>query len=367
MGIKIFHTGDIHLGMKFNRYNEEVRGVLSEARFKSVEKMIKQANDLNSDLFVIAGDLFNTIQVPKRDIERCVEILNRFNGACVLVLPGNHDYDNGMTDLWKTFAKIPSEKLLLINEPRVYLLDAYGLDAAVYAAPCPSKHSKDNVLGWVKESGIVEGVEHHIGVAHGAIEGLSADLEGNYYSMGLAELNDIPTDLWLLGHTHVCYPTNETVRDHKIFNPGTPEPDGLDFRGAGAAWSIDLNREGSRAQRIDTGEYRFFDRQFSIDSQDDLESIKPWLLEGRPEKKVVRISLKGSLAEKDYRDLSEFYREIDALVFDLSIIDEDLKMKISSEIIEKEFSKGSFPYEFLNGLIHDPEALQIAYDLVRRG
>lgn len=367
MSLKIFHTGDIHLGMKFNRYSEEVRATLVEARFKSVEKMIDLSNDLNSDLFVIAGDLFNTIQVAKRDIERCVNILNRFNGACVAVLPGNHDYDNGMTDLWKEFAKIPSEKVLLVNEPRVYLLDDYGIDAALYAAPCHSKHSKENVLGWVKEAGIVEGVKHHIGVAHGAIEGLSADLEGNYYSMGLAELRDISTDLWLLGHTHVCYPTKETVRDHKVFNPGTPEPDGLDFRGAGVAWSIELDEKGSIANTVATGEYRFFDKEFIVDSQDDLEAIKPWLLEGSPDKKIVRINLKGSIAQDDYMDLSQFYREIEGLVFDLTIMDEDLKMKIDSEIIEKEFSKGSFPYEFLTGLIHDPEALQIAYDLVRRG
>lgn len=367
MTLKIFHTGDVHLGMKFNRYAEEVRSTLTEARFQSVEKMINLSNNLNSDLFVIAGDLFNNIQVPKREIEKCINILNKFNGACVVVLPGNHDYDNGMTDLWIEFAKIPSEKVLLVNEARVYHLYDYGIDAAVYAAPCHSKHSKENNLGWVKEAGIVEGVKYHIGVAHGAIEGLSADLEGNYYSMGLTELQDIPTDLWLLGHTHVCYPTNETVRDHKVFNPGTPEPDGLDFKGKGAAWSIELGDGSSLAKKIDTGEYRFFDKEFIIDSQDDLESIKPWLLEGSPDKKIVRLRLKGSISEESYRDLSEFYREIEGLVFDLTIVDEDLKMKINSEIIEREFSKGSFPYEFLNGLTHDEEALQIAYDLVRRG
>ena len=66
-------------------------------------------------------------------------------------------------------------------------------------------------------------------------------------------------------------------------------------------------------------------------------------------------------------EIDDVYREIEGLVFDLTIEDSDLKMKINSEIIEREFSKGSFPYEFLNGLAHDEEALQIAYDLVRRG
>ena len=39
---------------------------------------------------------------------------------------------------------------------------------------------------------------------------------------------------------------------------------------------------------------------------------------------------------------------------------------IDSNMIKKEFTQGSFPYEFLSGLAHDEEALQIAYDLLRR-
>ena len=114
--VKIFHTGDIHLGMKFNNYADEIKEKLFEVRFLTLENMIIKSNELNADLFVIAGDLFNTIQVAKRDIHRTVKFLDKFNGACVLVLPGNHDYDNGMTDLWREFTKIPSEKIVLLNE-----------------------------------------------------------------------------------------------------------------------------------------------------------------------------------------------------------------------------------------------------------
>jgi hypothetical protein len=40
-------------------------------------------------------------------------------------------------------------------------------------------------------------------------------------------------------------------------------------------------------------------------------------------------------------------------------------VRINKDTIEKEFTQGSFPYEFLNRLIHDDESLQIAYDLIR--
>lgn len=367
MSLKIFHTGDIHLGMKFNSYGEEARETLAEARFLSLESMIEGANNLNVDLFVIAGDLFNTIQVAKRDIARTVSILNRFNGAAVLVLPGNHDYDNGMTDLWIEFTKLPSEKIILLNEKRQYSLEAYDIDAVVYPAPCHSKHSSENSLAWIKEEGVTATSKYKLGLAHGAIEGLSADLEGNYYSMGLEELNDIPVDAWLLGHTHVSYPPDDKIKDHKIFNPGTPEPDGLDFKEAGSAWYIELSQKGLEAEKIKTGKFRFFDKKFKIDEDVDLEKVESWILEGNPKEKIVRLTLEGNISDQVYGDLSEFYKGLESELFYLIIEDTDLKIKIDQEIIEKEFTRGSFPYEFLTRLTHDEEALQLAYDLIRRG
>lgn len=366
MSLKIFHTGDIHLGMKFNRYGDGVKESLAEARFLVLERMIEQSNDLNADIFVVAGDLFNTIQVLKRDIDRTVNILNKFNGACVLVLPGNHDYDNGKIELWLEFAKRPSEKIILLNEKRYYSLQDYDIDAVIYPAPCHNKHSGENSLGWVKEEGLSKEGKYHIGIAHGAIEGLSADIEGNYYSMGIDELNDIPTDLWLLGHTHVRYPSQEKISGQKIFNPGTPEPDGLDFKDTGSAWLIDLDESGVDAEIVKTGYYRFYDEKFILNKDEDLETISSSVLQGDYKKKIVRLNLEGSISDDAYTGLRDFYREIEAKVFHLMVEDKELKVKIDKEIIEKEFMKGSFPYEFLNGLVDDKDALQIAYDLLRR-
>lgn len=367
MTLKIFHTGDIHLGMKFNNYIERVRESLSEARFLALENMIIKSNELNADLFIVAGDLFNTIQVAKKDINRTVKILDKFNGACVLVLPGNHDYDNGMTDLWREFTKMPSEKIILLNEKKYYYLNNYDLDAVIYPAPCHSKHSKENSLDWIKDEGIYESGKYHIGIAHGALEGLSPDIEGNYYYMGMDELNKIGTDLWLVGHTHVRYPTQDKILDHKIFNPGTPEPDGLNFKDAGSAWYINISDEGIDAKRIITGEFRFFDKSFELNDDEDLDDIEAWVLQDDPRKKIIRLSLKGNISSEAFSGLNDLYRNLESKLFYLIVDDSDLKIKINKEIIKREFTEGSFPYEFLNGLTHDEESLQIAYDLLRRG
>ena len=366
MPIKIFHTSDIHLGMKFNNYPDQVKSCLSEARFEVLEHMICMAGDLKADIFVIAGDLFNAIQLAKRDISRAASILNKFEGSCLLVLPGNHDYDNGAIDLWKDFSQNTADNILLLNEERPYNLRDYDLDVTVYPAPCHSKHSTENSLGWIKDEGLTEDEGFHIGIGHGSLEGLSPDMEGNYYYMSMGELGAIPVDLWLMGHTHVNWPMGEKVHNHKIFNAGTPEPDGMDYKGEGSAWFIELMKDKVSAEMVATGNYRFIDDAYLLQNEDDFDRISDQVLKDCPEKKAVRLSLSGNISKEAYDGLGEFYSKLEKELFYLDIEDSKLKIKISDEIISREFREGSFPHEFLKGLMHDEEALQMAYDLLGR-
>lgn len=70
MTIKILHTADLHLGMKFARYNlkPEVQERLVEARFETLASLVEIANKQDSDLLVIAGDLFHNPRVSRKDI-----------------------------------------------------------------------------------------------------------------------------------------------------------------------------------------------------------------------------------------------------------------------------------------------------------
>jgi len=140
MSLKIFHTSDIHLGMKFAGY-PEVQSELSEARFKTLENLVNLANSEKCDLFIIAGDLFDRVSVAKRDILRASQILQDFQGQLVVVLPGNHDFISGdKIDLWSHFKDSAPINVLILSEKRIYPLKHYDLDIHVYAAPCNAKH-----------------------------------------------------------------------------------------------------------------------------------------------------------------------------------------------------------------------------------
>ena len=91
MTIKIFHTADLHLGMKFARY-PAIQNELINARYEALERMVEMANKEECELFIVAGDLFDRVTVKPVEIKKAVDILNGFAGDLVLVLPGNHDF-----------------------------------------------------------------------------------------------------------------------------------------------------------------------------------------------------------------------------------------------------------------------------------
>ena len=99
--MKIFHCADLHLGLQFTKYPEELAQELREARFTTLEKMVNLANEARCDLFVVAGDLFDHLKVSQRYLARAAKILAGFDRVAV-VLPGNHDFYSGASDdFWK--------------------------------------------------------------------------------------------------------------------------------------------------------------------------------------------------------------------------------------------------------------------------
>jgi exonuclease SbcD len=172
-------------------------------------------------------------------------------------------------------------------------------------------------------------------------------------------------DLWLLGHTHIIYPPKSPISNEKIFNPGTPEPDGLDCKHKGQAWiiTIDSNKK-TNAELIQTGTYKFTDKVYAIEDKNDLDAILEGFIKDEPEKTIARITLKGRVDEEVFEYRQEIYRSIEKNIIYLIVEDSDFKMKITTEKIHREFSDGSFPQELLLSLSDDEDTLQLAYELI---
>ena len=351
--------------MKFASY-PEIREELTEARFRTLKRLIGAANDNGCDLFVISGDLFHQPSIAKRDIIKTIGILKDFEGKIVAILPGNHDYTlPGQKDLWDNFDDHGADNVLILRERKIYNLEHYGINALIYACPCFSKYSDNNALGWVKREDIDKDGVYHIGIAHGSLEGFSPDFNGRYYPMTLEELRATRLDLWLLGHTHIPYPVNPDRRD-KIFYPGTPEPDGFDCDHGGRAWilTIDENKD-VEAQGLDTGQYRFIHDYVEIQDMRDMETFMDRYRNRDLGHILLKLYISGRVDQDEREALNEYLRRLKDSLFFCYINDDDLMEKITPDTVDQEFSEGSFPHLLLSELMDDPEALQMAYDLIK--
>jgi len=367
MDLRILAAADLHLGMRFAQYPGP-QAELAEARFGALEQLVAQANRADCRLLLIAGDLFDLLTLPQREIHRAADLLNGFQGEAAAVLPGNHDYSTGAAgSLWRNFRERAGGRVLLLDQPQVYDLRPYGLEARLYPAPCTSKHSRTHALGWLETlRGRREEEGLRIGVAHGAVEGFSPDTQGVYYPMRRAELEAAGLDFWVVGHTHRPHPEAATSTGETLFIPGTPEPDGFDCRHTGGAWllSVDGQRQ-VQARRLATGTYRF--RRETVELTGDTEQALTRFQTPEYARTLLRLSLTGLVTAEVLRDVRA---EVERLGRTLPWVQADesgLAERIDAERVEAEFVRGSFSYLLLQRLLSagETEALQLAYALLR--
>lgn len=88
------HTGDFHLGRPFtfqqqgNYYGKNKRKEL----WKAFDEMIAYTKAEEIPLILIAGDLFDSVNVLTMDIKRVAEAFASLEKTWVVIITGNHDY-----------------------------------------------------------------------------------------------------------------------------------------------------------------------------------------------------------------------------------------------------------------------------------
>ena len=369
MTIKIFNTADLHLGMRFTGY-PEIQDELINARYETLENMVKAANREDCSLFVIAGDLFDRTTLNVKDISRAAKILNEFEGELVIVLPGNHDYYTHDSKLWNEFSKHAGDRVLLLKNTDIYDLNKYHLKIEIYAAPCSAKHSNENMIKWINSRESNENDSIKIGLAHGSLEGVSPDFNKTYYPMTRKELESSGLDLWLLGHTHLPWPENPD-KNARILIPGTPEPDGFDCNHEGSAFMIDMESSSKmKIKKVSTGKYRFFIEKVLLNDEKSIHAMKKRYICDEFINMVLRLILKGRLKKEELESVEESLGHINNKVLLLQTVKDELYESITPELINCEFTEKSFPHQLLSSLLTEKEelsskALQKAYDIIR--
>ena len=375
--IKIFVTGDNHFGKKYDRY-PEIRDRLVDNRVVCFEKMVEKAEQEGCDIFAVTGDLFdNCSSIRKSDIERVVRILAGFAGR-VLVLPGNHDYYTGEEKVWKDFddaLRTCDNNIIRLDRFEPYPIEIAEETVVIYPAFCRSKHSRENNLGWIKKMSVLKSGQINVGMAHGAIEGVTPDMQKEYFLMTEPELQAIPMDVWLVGHTHIPYPgglsEDEEIGGYRIFNAGTHAQTDLHNNTRGYGFIISVDKQGDKAQvsakKYQSGTIFFYDIAVRVSSAegDSLEALLQEKLDPLEAESVVRLTVTGSVLSEEYSRRQELYKKYCDRFLSWELQDDELHEEITLDRVREEFAESSFAAKLMEALQGDQTELQMAYELLQ--
>ena len=400
--VKCFVTGDNHFGIPYEGKLSDIRGVLIEARYESLENMVRKANEENCDFFVITGDLFEKTDIgyigggnKKKGVDaviRVIEILKNFNKT-VVIIPGNHDYEDGTSTVWQEFNRqsVKYDRILVLNEFRKKQFDdVNGNEVVFYPAYCQSEHSETNNLGWIRSEEIQTNNIINIGLAHGTIEGLSCDNEGVYFKMSKKELEDIPIDVWFIGHAHIPYPKeiaeDKSTKGIKIYNAGTHQQTDIGNYSEGYCFIVEIEKEGNEvfisARKWKSGVITFHEIKVNtVAGKDDalkselkkkIEEIKT---KYDPDKSVIRVTIKGPAKFEEYGQKDSIYEELTKdFLFRYQPDWYDFFEEITPERIKDEFDENSLIAKFLNSFLTNKQSdeneskamLNMAYGLIKK-
>lgn len=369
--LKIFVTGDNHIGLRYVKHKQAKH--LASVRTEDFNAMVDAANRESCALFAITGDLFdNTYGVSKGEIKTLLDTLSRFNGI-VAVLPGNHDYYDKEAKAWHYFEDVMKayDNILLLCEYKPYEITANGEAVVIYPALCKKAHSEpgENNLGWIKNTEIANDEAYRIGMAHGAVEGETIDSEGVYFLMKRSELESIPVDAWLIGHTHVPFPKNLTedfanVKD-RIFNAGTHAQTDVSCNTEGICFVVEIDdKKNVRAKKVRSGSIRFYKKEISV-TAGEMEHILSTELSEIQDSSVVDLTVKGAVTAEEYENRYAIIEKVLSRFIEGNPDDNALSRLISQELIEREFPETSFSAGLLTALLDEPKEAQLAYELLK--
>lgn len=338
--LKFIHTGDIHLGLKFNNVSFDKEKAIQRRQeiWNTFERIVKYAKEKEVHFLIIAGDLFEDAYFTIGDITRVRDYFNSIENVNIILVAGNHDSRNSKSLYdridWPSNVTIFSSKGIGKKEFK-------ELNTVIYGYSWETKEISENNLFISFDK--VDHNKNNILVLHGDINSKS-----KYLPLSVEELKSLNMDYIALGHIH-----KPQILADNIAYCGCPEP--LDFGEEGERGIIEGSIVDKRVkiEFIPFSKRKFIVTEIELDENmnyyDILEKIRT-IPEGNKNKDYYRLGLKGYINRnvnldsiiKDLRD--DFYHleliNNTILDYDVESLEIDYKDNIISHYIRAMKEKG---------------------------
>ena len=205
--LRIIHTADVHLGARHDDLAEQA-AAQRERQFAAFKAAIDLALAERVDLFLIAGDLFDSNVQPRRSVERVAAELKRLADARIrtVIIPGTHDvYDRASIyrayDLPVLAGSGPDDDMVTVLDPDRPWVHLRALDVVVHGRVFATKRAPSSPLQDLAASGAPDQVGWRVGMVHGSIA-IPGRTDRDEVVITTDEIAASGLDYLALGHWH---------------------------------------------------------------------------------------------------------------------------------------------------------------------
>jgi DNA repair exonuclease SbcCD nuclease subunit len=241
--LRLLHTADIHLGARHADLGEQAVAQ-RERQFAAFRATVDLAIEERVDLFLIAGDLFDSNTQPRRSVDRVAAELHRLVEARIrtVIIPGTHDvYDRASIyrshDL-PALAGAAGSDLVTVLTPETPTVRLDNLDISVHAGVFATKRAPRSPLEGIDVTG--DPSTWQVGLVHGSIA-IPNQTEHDEVVVTLDEIAASHLDYLALGHWHSA--SKGKAGSTTYAYSGAPEPVALDQDRAGSVLVVTLESQ----------------------------------------------------------------------------------------------------------------------------
>jgi DNA repair exonuclease SbcCD nuclease subunit len=271
VALKILHTADWHLGLRFPSFGEEDGTKLTRARIEAVDRLLGVAESYSVNAVLCAGDLFDSPAPEELWWKGLIQLFQRRNWSDrpVFLLPGNHDplQANSVWSADHPFRRaLPAWVHVVDRDNYEYPLSE---EAVLYAEPCRSQAGADDLASRLPAR--APGDQRiRIGLAHGQTFDIARHQTN--FPIGSDAAQKQGLNYLAIGDTHAF--RELPPKASPTVYPGAPEVTKFGELDAGFVAVVFFPRHGRPpiVQRQQVGRWRWRDER--IGSLNDLDLLR---------------------------------------------------------------------------------------------
>lgn len=356
MRFTFVHTADWQIGKPFAGFPPEKAPLLRQARLDVIGRIAETARSVGAGHILVAGDVYDSPDVPERDLHQSLDKMRREEGLIWHLLPGNHDPQQA-GGVWERLARIglPGNVTLHLQPGPVTIADG----VALLPAPLNGRTSSDDPTAWMDQAA-TPGAQYRIGLAHGSIQGFGSGDGDASVPIAPKRPELAGLDYLALGDWH-----GATQISSRAWYSGTPEPDRFPDNEPGFALVVTLEGPGAPpvVERRATAHFTWWKRDVTVTGQETMAHFERSIVEtiSHPERLLVKLALGGTATLSTWADAEERLAALDRRLFHLSV--DKTALQVLPEAIElEEFGAGDLRSvaELLSAKAHDGEGDQAA-------